>query len=242
MICHITEVFVPLFRIIPNKMSIIIADSSDVMRAGLVSVLKNDATFSIIGEAVDSEQLESQIKMYKPSIVIIDYTSKGFSVDVIKKFSSSKYGIKFIAITHAQSAQTLVDAFKSGVTSYVKKDCDLSEMLDAVRETVKGNKFYCGQILDIIKRAQLDVDDIEFDTFCDPIILSERENEIIILISEGYTNNQIADQLFLSNHTITTHRKNIMAKLGVKNTAGIVMYAVKTNLISPNKFLFSPVD
>jgi DNA-binding NarL/FixJ family response regulator len=223
-------------------MSIIIADSSDVMRAGLVSVLKNDAAFSISGEATDSEELEAQIKLNKPSIVIIDYTSKGFSVDVIKKFTSSKYDIKFIAITHAQSSQTLVNAFKSGVTSYVKKDCDLSEILDAVRETVKGNKFYCGQILDVIKRAQLDVDDIEFDTLCDPIILSERENEIIVLISEGYTNNQIADQLFLSNHTITTHRKNIMAKLGVKNTAGIVMYAVKTNLISPNKFLFSPTD
>ena len=223
-------------------MSIIIADSNDLMRAGLVSVLNDDASFFVAGEATDSEQLENQIERYNPSVVIIDYTSGGFSVDVIKKFSSSKYGIKFIAITHAQSAQTLIAAFKSGVTSYVKKDCDLSEILDAVRETVNGNKFYCGQILDIIKRAQLDVDEIEFDSSCDPIILSERENEIIILISEGYTNNQIAEQLFLSNHTITTHRKNIMAKLGVKNTAGIVMYAVKTNLISPNKFLFSPVD
>ena len=77
-------------------MSIIIADSSDVMRAGLVSVLKNDAAFSISGEATDSEQLEALIKSNDPSIVIIDYTSKGFSVDVIKKFSSSKYGIKFI--------------------------------------------------------------------------------------------------------------------------------------------------
>lgn len=223
-------------------MSIIIADSNDLMRAGLVSVLNEDASFFVAGEASDSEQLENQIEMNNPSVVIIDYTSGGFSVDVIKKFSSSKYGIKFIAITHAQSAQTLIDAFKSGVTSYVKKDCDSSEILDAVRETLNGNKFYCGQILDIIKRAQLDVDEIEFDSSCDPIILSERENEIIILISEGYTNNQIAEQLFLSNHTITTHRKNIMAKLGIKNTAGIVMYAVKTNLISPNKFLFSPLD
>jgi DNA-binding CsgD family transcriptional regulator len=60
-----------------------------------------------------------------------------------------------------------------------------------------------------------------------------------VLISEGYTNDQIADMLFLSKHTVNTHRKNILSKLGVKNTAGIVMYAVKTQLISPNKFLFS---
>jgi DNA-binding CsgD family transcriptional regulator len=74
---------------------------------------------------------------------------------------------------------------------------------------------------------------------CDPVLLSERENEIIVLIAEGYTNDQIAEQLFLSKHTVNTHRKNILAKLGVKNTAGIVMYAVKTQLISPNKFLFA---
>ena len=74
---------------------------------------------------------------------------------------------------------------------------------------------------------------------CEPVLLSERENEIIVYISEGQTNAQIAENLFLSNHTINTHRKNIMAKLGVKNTAGIVMYAVKTQLVSPNKFLFA---
>ena len=74
--------------------------------------------------------------------------------------------------------------------------------------------------------------------FCD-VLISKRESEIIVLISEGFTNTQIAEKLFLSSHTVNTHRKNIMSKLGVKNTAGIVMYAVKMNLISPNKFLFT---
>ena len=84
------------------------------------------------------------------------------------------------------------------------------------------------------------MNDIDFESFsCEAVILSDRENEIIKLIAEGLTNAQIAEQLFLSNHTINTHRKNIMAKLGVKNTAGIVIYAVKTNLVSPNKFLFA---
>jgi DNA-binding NarL/FixJ family response regulator len=124
--------------------------------------------------------------------------------------------------------------------SYVKKDCDLTEIINAVEETGRGNKFFCGQILETIRKAAIDVNDIDFDSFsCEPVILSDRENEIITLIAEGLTNIQIAEQLFLSNHTINTHRKNIMSKLGVKNTAGIVMYAVKTNLVSPNKFLFA---
>jgi len=112
---------------------------------------------------------------------------------------------------------------------------------NAVEETARGSKFFCGQILETIRKASIDVEDIDFDSFsCEPIVVSDRENEIITLIAEGLTNIQIAEQLFLSSHTVNTHRKNIMAKLGVKNTAGIVMYAVKTNLVSPNKFLFAP--
>ncbi|MDG2153583.1 MAG: response regulator transcription factor [Crocinitomicaceae bacterium] len=222
-------------------MSIIIADSNDLTRVGLRSILSTQTSISIVGEASDSDELINQLNSFEVSLVLIDYTSPGFTIDTISKIYNSKKGIKFIAITPEQSAQTLVDALRSGIMSYVKKDCELSEIVNAVLETKKGNKFFCGQILETIQKAQIDVNDIDFESFsCEAVILSERENEIIVLIAEGYTNNKIAELLFLSNHTITTHRKNIMSKLGVKNTAGIVMYAVKTNLVSPNKFLFAP--
>jgi DNA-binding NarL/FixJ family response regulator len=173
---------------------------------------------------------------------LIDYTSSGFNIDIIPKVLSINKRIRFVAITAEQSPQTLVDALRSGISSYIKKDCDVNEILMAVKETGNGNKFFCGQILESIQRANIDVNDLDFDSFsCEAVVVSERENEIIILIAEGLTNEQIAIQLFLSKHTVNTHRKNIMAKLGVKNTAGIVMYAVKTNLVSPNKFLFAPV-
>jgi DNA-binding NarL/FixJ family response regulator len=117
----------------------------------------------------------------------------------------------------------------------------LSEIVNAVIETSKGNKFFCGQILETIQKAEIDVNDLDFESFsCEAVVLSERENEIIKLVAEGNTNGKIAELLFLSNHTVNTHRKNIMSKLGVKNTAGIVMYAVKMNIVSPNRFLFSP--
>jgi DNA-binding NarL/FixJ family response regulator len=76
------------------------------------------------------------------------------------------------------------------------------------------------------------------DASCDPIVLSNREIEVLTLISEGLTNVQIADKLFLSSHTVNTHRKNIMQKLRVNNTAAMVMYAVKSGFVSPNRFLF----
>jgi DNA-binding NarL/FixJ family response regulator len=222
-------------------MSVIIADSNDIMRLGLRTLLSNDKSISIVGEAHNNQELLDQIKSFGAAIVLIDFTSAGFDINVITKVLQHDKKVRFVAITPDQSAQILVDALRSGVTSYVKKDCELSEILDAVNETKKGNRFFCGQLLEIIQRANIDIHDIDVDGFtCEAVILTERETEIIKLIAEGLTNGQIAELLFLSTHTINTHRKNIMSKLGVRNTAGIVMYAVKTELVHPNKFLFAP--
>lgn len=221
-------------------MKVIIADSNDIVRVGLRSILSSDKFTQIIGEATNNDDLEELVKNFETDIVIIDYTSAGFTIDVIPKILNKQKNIKFIAITPEQNANVVVDALRSGVMSYIKKDCDIPEILSSVKETGAGNKFFCGQILESIQKAELNVDDLDFDSFsCEPVLLSEREVEIIKLIAEGNTNSQIADLLHLSPHTINTHRKNIMGKLGTKNTAGIVMYAVKTNLVSPNKFLFA---
>lgn len=221
-------------------MKVIIADSNDIVRVGLRTILSSDKFTQIIGEATNSEDLEEQVKNFETDIVLIDYTSAGFAIDIIPRILAKHKNIKFIAITPEQNANVVVDALRSGVMSYIKKDCDIPEILSSVKETGSGNKFFCGQILESIQRAEVNVEDLDFDSFtCEPVLLSEREVEIITLIAEGYTNSQIADLLHLSPHTINTHRKNIMGKLGTKNTAGIVMYAVKTNLVSPNKFLFA---
>lgn len=220
-------------------MQLILADSNDLVRVGIRSILNSKLDVEIVGEAKSSSNLLEMLHSFAADVIVIDYTSPGFEIDVLLAIKSNYPNISVLAITPEQSAQVLVDALRAGITSYVKKDCSIPEILDAVIETAKGNKFFCGQILETIQEANLDVDDIDDVFSCEAVLISKRECEIITLIAEGFTNQQIADKLFLSSHTINTHRKNIMAKLGVKNTAGIVMYAVKTNLISPNKFLFT---
>lgn len=221
-------------------MKIVLADSNNLIRIGMRSVLQQIPKIEIIGEASSNRELLELIKNFDVDVVLVDYTAPDFSIDVIPQALQAKNDLKIVAITPDQTAQTLVNALRSGVKSYVKKDCDITEIIDSVKETAKGNKFFCGQILETIQKAAIDVNDLELDSFtCEPVLLSERESEIIVLIAEGLTNAQIAEQLYLSNHTVNTHRKNIMSKLGVKNTAGIVMYAVKMNLVSPNKFLFA---
>ena len=222
------------------EINVILADNNDLMRAGLRSILSTEENIHIVCEAKTSAELKSQVKSFSPDVVLIDYTSNEFQIDVIPQIIQKHKNVKFVAITYEQSGSTIVNALRSGVMSHVKKDCSLGEIRDCINETARGEKFFCGQILERIREEAINVDDIEFNKLsCDPISISEREVEVIALIAEGYTNGQIAEKLFISNHTVNTHRKNIMKKLGVNNTAGIVMYAAKTNLVNPNKFLFS---
>ena len=219
--------------------TLVLADSNELIRIGLRTVFKG-TDFQIIGEVNNSQDLLSIIKSFEPDVVLIDYTSDGFTIDVVPAAKAISDKVKFIGITPLQTAQTLVHAVKSGVTSYIKKDCSLEEIKNAVIETSQNNAFFCGTILETIRLEGINVDSIEeMDFNCDPVSLSEREREIITMIAEGMTNAIISEKLFLSKHTVNTHRKNIMAKLGVKNTAGIVMYAVKERYTSPNKYLFS---
>lgn len=221
-------------------MKLIIADSNELTRIGLRTVLKQEINLEIVGEAVNNQTLENLVDTFGCDVILLDYTSFGFSIDVISKIHVKNPSVKIVAITPEQNAPTLVNALKAGVQSYVKKDCSVKEIIECIRESSIGNKFFCGQIMETIQKANINLEDIADKNFsCEPISLSERELQIIKCIAEGQTNIQIAETYFLSNHTVNTHRKNIMAKLGVKNTAGIVMYAVKMNLVSPNKFLFA---
>ncbi|HEX4888379.1 MAG TPA: response regulator transcription factor [Luteibaculaceae bacterium] len=223
-----------------SRTQIIIADSQQLIRIGLKAIFERMPDIEVVAEAENPKDLLASVKKLKPQQVIIDYTSAGFSIDVVPQLLQMQSDLKVIAITPEQSGITLVNAIKSGITSYIKKDCEVDEIVDSVKETAAGGKFFCGKILETIRKESIQLDNIDnVDFSCAPSILSARELEIIGLIAEGYTNDQISDKLFLSKHTVATHRKNIMAKLGVNNTAAIVMYAVKTHLVSPNKFLFS---
>lgn len=222
-----------------DEISLLIAESNPLVQIGLKSVLSKTDEISICGVVADEEALLAAVEAHHPDVVLIDFTGIGFSLETVPNILKVAPETRVVAITPDQEGPTIVNALKAGVRSYVKKDCDFDEIISSVRLTARGDKFFCGKILETIHRAHIDPEDESIDKFtCEPVQLSEREQEIITLIAEGYTNTAIAEKLFISPHTVNTHRKNIMQKLGVKNTAAIVMYAVKTHLVNVNKFLF----
>jgi DNA-binding NarL/FixJ family response regulator len=224
-----------------DKVDLIIADSNQLIRFGLRSIFKSLSNYNIVAEVANETELRECLQSFNTDVILVDFAAPGFSIDCILQVRKLHPHTQFAAITEEQTALTIVSALKAGIVSYIKKDCDIQEIISAVGETAKGGRFFCGQILETLRKEDIDPEDEDIKAFtCEPVHLSDRELEVITMIAEGYTNNQIAEKLFLSNHTVNTHRKNIMAKLGVNNTASIVMYAVKTNLVCPNRFLFAP--
>ena len=222
------------------KIRTLLADNSELALIGLRTLLGTVPRVEIVGEVKDSAAMLINMANTQPHVVVIDHTAEGFGASAIRDGIAQQRRVRFVAITPDPSEVALMSALRAGVTSYIKKDCEADEIVDAVVRTADGDKFFCGKILEAIDRASLDVYDLSHpDLGCGPTSLSERECEIVALIAEGFSYTRIADRLNLSAHTVTTHRKNIMGKLGVNNTAAVVMYAVKQGLVSPNKFLFN---
>ncbi|MES2139809.1 MAG: response regulator transcription factor [Bacteroidota bacterium] len=219
-----------------EKIKITIADSHFLSRKGLAVLLNENVDFVLLAEALSTPDLINQSKFYKPDLIIIDYTSVNFSLEGLQQIVKNYPKAKLLAITELQSNEIISKGLKIGVTSHLLKDCDQDEIIEAIYKTAKGEKFICGKIANaVLNEKAATVSEYS----CQGMNISDREMEIITLIAEGYSNKEVADKLFLSTHTVTTHRKNIMNKLGVNNTAGLVLFAVRENLVSPNHFLFS---
>ncbi|GAB4252673.1 MAG: UvrY/SirA/GacA family response regulator transcription factor [Vicingaceae bacterium] len=202
---------------------ILIVDNNDLSVEGLKSILQSRVGNRVVGNVKNIDELNLIAQRFTPDIIIIDFNNENLGLNSIQKIRSLFPNSKILAITDQLSKAVIIKALQTGVNSYLLKDCQQPEILQAIDETYKGKQFYCGEVINILSNSK--------DNPCEGIMLTSREVEIIKLIANGLTNKEIADKLCLSTHTVNTHRKNIMQKLGIKNTAGIVIYAVKENII-----------
>lgn len=209
-----------------EKIKVLIADKSAIFSQGLKSILRENESITVVGEVQEYKELEAALRENEPHILMFDYATDDFGEDKVAVISSKFPEVKLMAITEGQPKTKILRSLKAGLNSYLLKDCSKDEVLEAVEETNRGKQFFCGKVLDLITQS-------EEDMLCEEVgALSEREREVIKLVAEGFTTKEIAEKLYISNHTVNTHRKNIMHKLGLKNTAGIVIYAVKENIVS----------
>jgi DNA-binding NarL/FixJ family response regulator len=220
---------------------VLIADKNFLSRVGLELLVGELKGFELVPSVCgDKEDLINQLYLSKPHLLIADFISLGITTAELQELSKKYPKTKFLIITELLSKKELNAVLNSGVLSFLLKDCDKIEILEAINSTIKGQKFICSKIVSFLSAAPEIVANNSFikSLGCDGIPVTEREIDIIRGIAEGLSNKLIADKLKLSTHTVNTHRKNIMNKLGVNNTAGVVMFAVKNQLLETNFSLY----
>jgi DNA-binding NarL/FixJ family response regulator len=213
---------------------ILIADTHTLTREGLKFLLSQRKDFRITGEAKDSKELSDKIRKLNPDIVIIDFHIPGyFNINDISFIHNNYPNIRILIISTNQRRQDILKVFDYGVNGYLLKECDEEEIVNAVYAVAKGEKFFCMKVMDtILEKTNHQCPIGLICNNCQAVSLGDREVEIIKLVTKGLTTKEIAQKLFLSFHTITTHRKNIFRKLNVHSSSELILYAVKQGIIN----------
>jgi DNA-binding NarL/FixJ family response regulator len=205
--------------------NILIADNQALTREGVGSVLSNMLDINIAGYAGHRLELEQMIIKLKPDVIVIDpgYNNRFTAEDIISIYSRFNF-VRILVLSNRKTRNEILEMLELGVKNYVFKECSREELVHAIYSAAKGEQFFCRNTFETLFGNKL-IPERE-----DNIpLLSLRETELIQLIAEGLTNKEIAEKLFLSIHTIKTHRKNIIKKLGFtfKNAAELAAFLQK---------------
>jgi DNA-binding NarL/FixJ family response regulator len=214
-----------------SPVKILIADSHFLIRQGLKSIFQPQFGFEVVAETEHFERVEELVQLNLPDIVIIGMNVQGVSaVELVPRLYADFPGIKVLVLDTNEDVDQIIRILESGVHGYILKQCDHTEILDAVQAMIQGKRFFCSNVLKLNKPVKNGDRSKAMDS---SLSLSERELEILSLIAEGLTNKEIADKIFISSHTVASHRKNLMRKFQAKNNVDLVISAIKENKINP---------
>jgi len=209
--------------------NLIIADDHKMFIDGLMSILKEAPEFSVITTFKNGAQVAKYLDINGDDdlhLLVTDLTMPEIDGIELNKIVKEKYpSLKTLVVSMHIDGQMIDKLIRNNVDGYVPKNAEKDELLDAIRTIVKGEKYFSSEI----KRAYTDA--MFENKKQKEVNLTEREKEVLKLIAEENTTQEIADTLFLSKHTIESYRKNLISKLQVKNLAGLTKHAIKMGLL-----------
>lgn len=211
---------------------ILIADSQTLKREGIKSILLKCDDLDIIGVAKNEQELNKQLQFEVPDVVILSFQEDGkFDLEQIAQIKKNYPAVRLLILSSLLSNEKLMDVLAYEVDAFLLNECDEDEFLNAVKAVKKDEKFYCGHVMGALLHKVIRKDEAEEETFSSSI-LSEREIEIIQLIADGFTTKDIAQRLYLSFHTVGTHRRNIFRKLNVRNSSELIIHSLRKGIIT----------
>ncbi|MCL6460410.1 two component transcriptional regulator, LuxR family [Flavobacterium micromati] len=218
-----------------NKTRIHLADDHQILIDGIKTLLQTNASFEVVGTSVNGINLFDEVSSNNVDILILDINMPGKDgIEVIKEFVKKGFPCKVIILSSHDDLRIIKEVMNLGGSAYLTKKCAGENIIDAILAVNRGEEYFCRdvhqKIFTTVTKGNLKLNKRELHN---NVILTERELEIIILISLEFSGKEISDQLFISANTVETHRKNIMKKLDAKNSISLVKYAIKNKLVKP---------
>jgi two-component system response regulator NreC len=216
---------------VTNKIRVVVVDDHTLMRQGLVGLLDENPDIFVVGQAGDAAAALDVIEATKPDVVLMDVGLPGVSgLELTARVKRAVPDTQVLVVTMYEREDYLFEALRAGASGYVLKGADIKDLLTAVRTVAQGEMYLyqslTGKLVaDYLSRIDDAADLKGYEG------LSEREREVLALIAEGLTTAQIADKLFLSPHTVQTHRDHLMTKLDLHSRVALTKYAIRKGLI-----------
>ncbi len=216
-------------------MKVILADDHQFILESLEILLSTMPDYEVVETCNNGKEVLAALEIHSDiDIVMTDYNMPEMNgIELTFQVRKHFPEIKVLLLTVSEDSKTIQEAFKAGVSGYVMKKAGKDEFQKALNVISSGQKYYSESVVFELLNRDKHISELVNDNFEEKLSnLSDREIEIIILIAKELSSNEIAEKLFLSPATIETHRHNILKKLGIKNSIGLVKFALRNGLIS----------
>lgn len=209
---------------------LIIADDHRMFIDGIKALLKNEKEIKVTGEALNGVHLLRLLEKETPDVILMDINMPEMDGVEATKLITTKYPrVKIIMLSMHSTKEFVAGMIEAGAAGYILKNTGKKELVEAIQAVSQGKSYYSREVTEVI-----------MESFKNPSKknqnpelpqLTDREKEVLKLIAQEFSTKEIADKLFISPNTVETHRKNVMSKIGAKNMAGLVKYALQLGLI-----------
>jgi two-component system response regulator NreC len=213
------------------KIHILLADDHTILRAGLKMMLNAQPDMEVIGEAQDGRQAINEALRHHPDVVLMDITMPDINgIEATRQIKRLLPEVKVLVLTMHENDEYVFQALRAGASGYIVKEAADTDLITALH-VVQTGQFYLSPtaqsiiVGDYLQRVHTGEEKDSYST------LTEREREILKLVAEGFTNNQIAERLVISPKTVDTHRTHVMDKLNLHSRAELVKYAMRRGLL-----------
>lgn len=206
---------------------IALVDDHSLFRRGLKVLLASHADFEVVAEASSGEEFLALLDAARPDVVFMDYSMGGMNgAEATERALERMPELKVISLTMFGDNAYYSRMTTSGAKGFLLKDSEFDEVVEAVRTVCDGGNYFSALLLESLSQSLHSVAGVD-----ERDMLSEREIEILVGICQGLSTQEIADKHFISKRTVDKHRANILEKSGCKNTASLVVYAIKSGLV-----------